>query len=175
MNKCSLEELRHKASRLKAVFFDVDGTLTDGTALFGPAGEISKVFSFRDGKGFDLLRAADVTVGIATGEDSTCVRARAAKLRLNPVFCFYGVHGAEKREAIRGALAPLGIGWDEVAYMGDDLNDLECLRSVGLPACPADAVPSVIAASLFVASRPGGKHAAREFCDFIIESKAANR
>lgn len=171
MNQCSLEELRHKASRLKAVFFDVDGTLTDGTALFGPNGEISKSFSFRDGKGFELLRNVGLVVGIATGEDSHCVRARAAKLGLNPAYCFYGSHGQEKAERIRESLAPLGIGWKEVGYMGDDLGDLESLRAAGLSACPADAASEVRAISDYVSAQPGGRHAAREVCDFIVRAK----
>jgi YrbI family 3-deoxy-D-manno-octulosonate 8-phosphate phosphatase len=146
---------------------DVDGVLTDAGMYYGPDGEVMKKFNTRDGVGLARAREAGIAVAIISGEDSAIVHARAAKLKIDAVFC----GAANKRLAIDELCARHGLGLEEVAFIGDDLNDLPALECVGLACAVADAAEPVLAAAHYITSRRGGDGAVRELCELLIASR----
>jgi YrbI family 3-deoxy-D-manno-octulosonate 8-phosphate phosphatase len=163
----SNKTLQDKASKISFVFTDVDGTLTDGTSFYSAEGEVSKQFSLRDGTGFYLLRQVGITAGIITGENSPFVTARAKKL--NIAHCYLGV--TNKLEILKDVCEQEHITLDEIAYIGDDLNDLCLLGNVGLFFCPADSCKQVVAESDYVCAHPGGRGAFREAVEMLLQWK----
>jgi 3-deoxy-D-manno-octulosonate 8-phosphate phosphatase (KDO 8-P phosphatase) len=165
-------ELVARARRLRLVLTDCDGVLTDGTVYVSEHGEALKRFSLRDGLGVERLREAGIAVAIVTRERSPIVVRRAEKLRLP--FHFEGVQ--DKRAELPRILAEAGRRGDEVAYIGDDLNDLEVLREVGergLTAAPADACDEVARAAHFNCRARGGDGAFREFGEWLLRLRGA--
>jgi N-acylneuraminate cytidylyltransferase len=146
---------------------DVDGVLTDAGMYYGPDGEVLKKFNTRDGMGLARLREAGVAVAIISSEDSAIVHARAAKLKIDDVFC----GASNKRIAIDELCSRHGLGLDEVAFIGDDLNDLPALECVGLACAVADAAEPVQAIAHYVTQRRGGDGAVRELCEFLIAAR----
>jgi YrbI family 3-deoxy-D-manno-octulosonate 8-phosphate phosphatase len=126
-----------------------------------------KKFNTRDGMGLARLREAGVAVAIISGEDSAIVHARAAKLKIDDVFC----GASNKRIAIDELCTRHGLGLDEVAFIGDDLNDLPALECVGLACAVADAAEPVQAIAHYVTQRRGGDGAVRELCEFLIAAR----
>jgi N-acylneuraminate cytidylyltransferase len=143
---------------------DVDGTLTDGGMYYDGNGEALKKFNTRDAKGLLMLRDAGVRVCVVTAESSTVVDARMRKLGITEYF--RGVQN--KRAWLEDYRSRFGIDLSQVAYIGDDLNDLECLQAVGFACCPADAVPAVRAAVQYVCNAGAGAGAVRELCDLLL-------
>jgi N-acylneuraminate cytidylyltransferase len=152
---------------LRALAVDVDGTLTDGGMYYTKTGEAMKRFDTRDAFGMNLLRQVGWRLAIVTAEESPIVLARARKLRIEDVFI--GVR--DKRACLEQFLVDRGLKWSELAYVGDDLNDLEVLRRAGFAACPADAVPEVQKQVLYVCRASGGRGAVREVCDLILSAR----
>ena len=134
---------------------------------YGPDGEVLKKFNTRDGMGLARVRDIGVAVAIVSGEDSAIIHARAAKLKIDDVFC----NAADKRAAIDQLCAKHGLELDQVAFVGDDLNDLPALQCVGLACAVADAAEPVLAAAHYVAQRRGGDGAVREVCELLIKAK----
>jgi YrbI family 3-deoxy-D-manno-octulosonate 8-phosphate phosphatase len=156
-----------RARKVRLLCVDVDGVLTDAGMYYGPDGEVLKKFNTRDGMGLARLREAGVAVAIISGEDSAIVHARAAKLKIDDVFC--GV--SNKRVAIDELCTRHGLGLDEVAFIGDDLNDLSALVCVGLACAVSDAAEPVQAIAHYVTQRRGGDGAVREVCEFLIAAR----
>lgn len=154
-----------RAARVRLVLLDVDGVLTDGRIWYGPGGEALKAFDVRDGHGIVMLRDR-VDFGVISGRSGTTSEARLRDLRFKHL-----VFGERDKLDGYAQLAHLGVPDDEVAYMGDDVNDIPLLRKVGLAACPADALPDVKESVHFVARSPGGRGAVRELCDLIRQAK----
>lgn len=158
--------LRAQGPRLgmRAALFDVDGVLTDGRLYIGEQGEVHKTFSTLDGHGLKLLARAGITPVVITGRDSPAVRRRVADLGLA-----HAVYGAgDKLAAAEPLLAQLGVGWDEVAAIGDDWPDLPLLSRAGFACAPANAHAEVKAVAHHVTAAAGGHGAAREFCDLLL-------
>ena len=151
---------------IKAIVFDVDGVLTDGGLWYGPTGEVMKRFDVKDGHAMVLARLTSLPVALLTARTSPIVEVRAQELKLARVF----QGRREKGPAFEELCAELQLAPHEVAYMGDDVNDLPALNRAGLSACPADAVPEVRAAVQFVSSRPGGHGAARELIELVLKA-----
>lgn len=149
---------------LKAAIFDVDGVLTDGRITIGEQGETVKAFATLDGHGLKLLRQAGIEPVVITGRDSPAVRRRVADLGLR--HALYGIH--DKLAAANSLMDGLGLGWDELAAIGDDWPDLPLLTRAALAAAPANAHPEVRAHVHHVCSLGGGHGAAREFCDLLL-------
>ena len=156
-----------RAARVRLLALDVDGTMTDGTLYIGPDAEAMKGFSVRDGFGLALLREAGLRIAIVTARKSSIVATRAAELRFDALM----QGAADKGEALRALAAEFGITLDEIAYMGDDWPDLPALAIAGLAAAPADAAEPVLTAAHWVASRPAGHGAVREFAEWLLESR----
>jgi 3-deoxy-D-manno-octulosonate 8-phosphate phosphatase (KDO 8-P phosphatase) len=158
-----------RAAGIKAIVFDVDGVLTDGGLWYGPTGEAMKRFDVKDGHAMVLARLTGLPIALLTARTSTIVEVRAQELKLAKVF----QGRREKGPAFEELCAELGFSPAEVAYMGDDVNDLPPMKRAGLSACPADAVPEVREAVHLVSSREGGHGAARELIELVL--RATNR
>jgi 3-deoxy-D-manno-octulosonate 8-phosphate phosphatase (KDO 8-P phosphatase) len=161
------EALAARCRALRLVLTDVDGVLTDGTFLVLPDGGEARAFHIRDGLGLVLARRAGLKTGLLSGRASAWVAARAAELRLDVVR--QGV--ADKRAELADILREQGLQAHEVAYMGDDLNDLAVLTEVGLSAAPADAPFEVRAQAFMVTDARGGQGCLREFLEAILKAR----
>ena len=163
----SLEDTR--AARIRAVLFDVDGVLTDGTTLVGPDGAEWMGFSIRDGLALVAAQRAGLVTGFVSSRNSAPAAQRAAHLGIRHVRL--GV--SDKVAEVRQIAEVEGLGLDAVAYMGDDLVDLPVLQRVGLAAAPADAAAEVRAAAHLVTSARAGHGAAREFIEAVLVAQGA--
>jgi YrbI family 3-deoxy-D-manno-octulosonate 8-phosphate phosphatase len=159
--------LTDRARNVRLLCVDVDGVLTDAGMYYGPEGEVMKKFNTRDGMGLARVRAVGVAVAIVSGEDSAIVHARAAKLQIDDVFS--GI--ADKRAVVHELCARQGLALEQVAFIGDDLNDLPALECVGLPCAVADAAAPVKAVAAYVTERRGGDGAVREVCELLIAAR----
>jgi 3-deoxy-D-manno-octulosonate 8-phosphate phosphatase (KDO 8-P phosphatase) len=158
---------KERARKVKMILMDVDGTLTDGTILVLPDGEELKSYNVKDGAGILLARLAGLKMGIITGKTSKSLEKRAEKLKILEVY--QGV--LDKKRVFEEILAKNKLNAEEVAYIGDDVGDLEVIKSAGLAAAVADAHPAIKKRSHFICTRPGGKGAVREFIEFILEAQ----
>ena len=149
---------------LRAAIFDVDGVLTDGRIYIGEHGETVKAFSTLDGHGLKLLALGGIVPVVISGRDSPALRRRVADLGLT-----HAAYGAADKLAAAGPLlAALGLGWDEVAAIGDDWPDLPLLQRAAFACAPANAHAEVRAVVHHVTRATGGHGAAREFCDLLL-------
>ena len=151
--------------KIKMLVMDVDGTLTDGHIYVGAEGEMMKAFHVQDGYGIaHILPQLGITPVIITGRSSRIVEKRAAELKISHLHQGIG----DKLAKLQEVAAQLGATAEEIAYIGDDVNDLDCIRWCGCTACPADAVPEVLGAVDYVCKREGGRGAVREFIDSVL-------
>ncbi len=163
------QELARRARGITLVVSDVDGVLTDAGVYYSARGEEMKRFSMRDGMGVERLRNAGIETAFLTREDSPIVVQRAHKLRIPHVHLAV----LDKREFMARWVTKLGISLGQVAYIGDDINDLEAMRFVaeqGLTAAPSDAAPEVLREAQFCATVGGGHGAFRQLADWIVNS-----
>ncbi len=166
------ENLRSKAAKIKLLLTDCDGVLTDTGVYYSDAGEEFKRFSIRDGMGVARLRElAQVETGIITGEVSLAVKRRAEKLKITEVYL--GVKS--KMQMLETIQAVSQLASEQIAYIGDDVNDLEILAAVGLSACPRDAMSMVKRRVDYVCRAGGGHGAFREFAELIIAASRHRR
>lgn len=157
-----------KAQSVKILITDCDGVLTDNGVYYSEEGEIMKRFSIRDGMGVERLRnLVHVDTAIMTGESSGSVAKRAEKLKLP--YLFLGVK--DKKNALTKWMAETDIKTEEIAYIGDDTNDIDIIQMVGISATPADSTPFTTAIVDFICKEKGGYGAFREFAEFIIFAK----
>lgn len=143
---------------------------------YSAEGEVMKRFCTYDGMGMVLLQQAGIPCGILTSEQSPIVKARAEKLHLQ--FLYLGVGSRDRQgsltklNAAKRICDELGIGLEEVCYVGDDINDIDLLSAVGMPCCPPNARPEVLAIpGIHVLKTPGGQGAIRELADEILKDK----
>ena len=165
----NLEEkiLKKKCSQIKLVITDVDGVLTDGGMYYSKNGEILKKFNTRDGMAVELLRNNKIPVVIITGEKSQIVLSRAKKLLIKDAFI-----GIKKKELLLPKICKkYKIKEDNIAYIGDDINDLKILQQVGFSASPKDGMSVIKKKSNYVCKVKGGEGVLREVADMIISFK----
>lgn len=156
-----------KASQIKALIFDVDGVLTNGRIIYNEDGKETKQFNVKDGLIIGYLKKAKIVVGAISGRESGAVSKRAAELKLD--FCHQGI--VNKLGVLDKIAEFHGLKKKEIAYIGDDLNDLEVLLSVGLAACPADAPAYIKKKMDVVTESKGGNGVVREVADLILAAK----
>ncbi len=159
-------DLVARAGKIRLACFDVDGTLTDGRLYYDHAGNESKAFFVLDGLGMKLLERHGIRVAMITARASLSAEQRGRDLGLHVQI---GV--GDKRAAVQALCDEMGIGLDEVAFMGDDLPDLPALTVVGLPVAPANAHPWTAARVLWQTRARGGEGAVREFCDLLLAAQ----
>lgn len=161
-------ELIEQARKIKLLLSDCDGVLTDTGVYYTANGEEMKRFSHRDGMGVERLRElADVETGFVTGENSDFVRRRAEKLKIEELHM--GIK--DKVEVFNRIMKRLNLRADEIAFIGDDTNDVEIMKLAGLTACPNDATPFAKEVADIIVESNGGFGALRDFAEIIIESK----
>lgn len=155
-------------SPIKAIALDVDGVLTDGSFWWGPDGQEWKRFNFRDVMGISVGQRAGLMFALISGEDSPLVDRFAAKMKIAGVYKGCKDKGAALKEfADRN-----GFALADVAFMGDDINDLGAMKAAGLSAAPSNAHPSVLQQVAFIAKGPGGSGAVRELVDHLLQTGA---
>ena len=160
-------KINKNRKKIKVFLSDVDGTLTDAGMYYSESGEELKKFNTRDGKGFELLKKTGIKVGIITSEDTTIVERRAKKMKLD--YLFQGLEHKGKLDVALKICRNEAISLEEIAYIGDDVNCIELLESVGLAACPSDSVLKVKNISnINVMTKKGGEGAVREFSEIIL-------
>jgi YrbI family 3-deoxy-D-manno-octulosonate 8-phosphate phosphatase len=156
---------------IKLVLTDCDGVLTDGGVYYGEQGEVLKKFNIRDGMGVERLRKwASVPTGIITGEMSPSVKQRAAKLNITELHL--GIK--DKERVLMEILERFSLIPEQIAYIGDDVNDLVVLPYVGVFFCPSDALPQVTQQADIVLQLPGGGGCFREMAELILAAKGIN-
>lgn len=166
--KLSEKEIQKRASKIKLLLTDVDGVLTDTGVYYSANGEELKRFSIRDGMGVERLRnLVNVETGIVTREESDIVYMRAKKLKIDELH----LGALEKEKVLEDILESNNLQKSEVAFIGDDTNDIEIIKNVGLSACPNDAIQQVKKICDIVLENKGGNGAFREFAELIIKSK----
>ena len=149
-------------ARVRLVVFDFDGVFTDNRVWTNEHGEESVACSRSDGLGLRRLDEVGVAALIVSTETNPVVSARARKLGLD---CVQGVD--DKLAVVWAEAALRGLTLEQVAYVGNDVNDAACLEAVGVPVVPADAWPEVVSLARLVLERPGGHGCVRELCDAI--------
>ncbi len=157
--------LRAKAAKIKLLITDCDGVLTDGGVYVSAEGEELKKFNLRDGMGVERLRkVCGIDTGIMTGENSPIVSKRAEKLQIKHLY----LHIKDKKACLTEILLMHNLKAEEIAYIGDDLNDLEVIRMAGLTASPSDGNSLIKETVDYICGLPGGAGAFREFAELII-------
>ena len=146
---------------IKALVLDVDGTLTDGGMFYGPGGEVMKMFNTTDAYGISKLRDSGVKICVITGEDSEAVHARMKKIGIDSSDYFFGIKN--KLPILKKWLADNNLTFNDIAYGGDDLGDLDCMKRAYLSFCPLNATPEIKNISKFISSKKGGDGAVRDF------------
>jgi len=162
-----LQDILERARRVRLAIFDVDGVLTDGSIFIGDNGLEYKAFNSRDGHGMVMLRQTGVTLAIITGRSSEVVRIRMASLGINHLY--QGIQ--DKLMAYEELKQDLGLADEAIAYVGDDVVDLPVLRRAGLAVAVADAHPLVQRHAHWQTRSAGGRGAARDFCELIMEAQ----
>jgi 3-deoxy-D-manno-octulosonate 8-phosphate phosphatase, yrbI family len=150
---------------IKLVLLDVDGTLTDGGIYRGNNGEELKRFNVKDGYAIVNAQKLGIEFGIITGRKSELVEIRAKELKIK--YLYQGI--SEKTVILEEIIKKDSLSKEEIAYMGDDLNDLLIMKQVGLSGTPKDAVDEVIQVADFVSKKNGGSGAVREFIEHILK------
>ena len=159
--------IESNAQNIKLLILDVDGVLTNGQIVFGRDGELLKKFHAQDGMGITLAQKVGLKVAIITGRDSQMVTLRSAELSIGDVY-----QGAmSKTQALAELMVKYNLQATEIAYLGDDLNDLPVMVRVGLPCAVANAVSEVKEYAKFVTSHTGGKGAVREVVEYILKAQ----
>lgn len=150
---------------IKLFVMDVDGTMTDGHIYIGATGEMMKAFDVKDGYAiYHMLPAHNIIPVIITGRSSEIVATRAKELKITELY--QGV--SDKLAVLAAVAAKYGATPNQIAYIGDDLNDLDAMAYCGLSACPADAVEEVRKTAKYVCKANGGRGAVREFVEYLL-------
>jgi 3-deoxy-D-manno-octulosonate 8-phosphate phosphatase (KDO 8-P phosphatase) len=150
--------------QVKILIMDIDGTLTDGKLYISTAGEIMKAFNVKDGLSIADLPQYGIVPVVITGRESPITVRRCQELKITEIY--QGIR--DKVQQLHYLVEKYHCPLNEVAYIGDDLNDLECMKLCGISGCPADAVDQVKNAVSYVCQKNGGDGAVREFIEYLI-------
>lgn len=156
--------LLDKIKKVKALFFDVDGVLTDGSLIYSGNGDELKAFNVKDGQIIKHIKESGLIIGAITGRSSFAVKRRCEELKLD----FFEQGVADKGLLLENKLKEYNLNWQDVCYMGDDIIDLKALKSSGFSACPNDALDYVKSEVDYVCKKNGGDGAVREVADIIL-------
>ena len=152
---------------IKLVLLDVDGTLTDGGVYHGNDRNVTKKFNVKDGYIIVNARKIGIDFGIVTGGNGKLLEYRAKKLKMKHLF----LEVDKKEDVLKKVMDKTGLKSEEIAYMGDDLNDINIIKKVGFSGAPADAVNEVLEIVDFVSAKKGGNGAVREFVEVILKKE----
>jgi len=168
MNNRKSNVLKKICEDIRMVITDVDGILTDGGMYYSEKGELLKKFNARDGMGFELLRKNQINTIILTREKSQIVVSRAKKIKADE--CFIGV--LKKENKLKEICKKYDISPNNIAYIGDDVNDKEIMKLVGFPATCKDGISEIKKISKYIAELKGGEGVFREIADLILRYKS---
>jgi 3-deoxy-D-manno-octulosonate 8-phosphate phosphatase (KDO 8-P phosphatase) len=161
------DNIWQKARNIKLFVCDIDGVFSDGRIYLGNAGEELKAFHTKDGYGIKALGASGVDVAVITGRQSNIVQTRMTALNVKHI-----VQGQEnKLPALQAMLKTLNLMPEQVAYIGDDMPDFDCLNYVGLSIAVNDAHPAILKMCDYTTYTRGGFGAVREVCDLMMQSQ----
>ena len=163
----SAESLTASLQKIKLLALDVDGVLTDGSIYISPAGEVFKGFNAKDGMGISCALRSGLQIAVITGRQSPIVERRCEELGIT--LLQQGVQ--DKRLALQQMAQELGLVREEIAYMGDDLNDIPAFKASGLNLVPADAAMEVLAVADIITKASGGRGAVREAITMILAAQ----
>ena len=163
----SAETLTASLQKIKLLALDVDGVLTDGTIYISPAGEVFKGFNAKDGMGISCALRNNLQIAVITGRQSPIVERRCEELGIK--LFMQGVK--DKRLALQKMAQELGLAREEIAYMGDDLNDIPAFKASGLNFVPADGSIEVLAVADIITKAKGGRGAVREAITMILAAQ----
>ena len=163
----STESLTASLQKIKLLALDVDGVLTDGSIYISPAGEVFKGFNAKDGMGISCALRSGLQIAVITGRQSPIVERRCEELGIT--LLQQGVK--DKRLALEQMAQKLGLVREEIAYMGDDLNDIPAFKASGLNLVPADAAIEVMAVADIITKASGGRGAVREAITMILAAQ----
>ena len=163
----STESLTASLQKIKLLALDVDGVLTDGSIYISPAGEVFKGFNAKDGMGISCALRSGLQIAVITGRQSPIVERRCEELGIT--LLQQGVK--DKRLALQQMAQQLGLVREEIAYMGDDLNDIPAFKASGLNLVPADAAMEVLAVADIITKASGGRGAVREAITIILAAQ----
>lgn len=156
----------HPFNTIKLVVFDFDGVFTDNRVIVSEDGKESVICNRSDGIGLSMLRKQGIEMIILSTEKNKVVEHRAKKLQLE---CHYNIDN--KLKYLKLLLKQKGISLKNTAFLGNDINDYDCLKNVGLPVVVADAFPEVKKIAKIILTKKGGEGAVREFCELLSNSK----
>ncbi len=162
-----MKDVLARAQQIRLVIFDVDGVLTDGSLFIGDQGEEYKAFYSRDGHGMTLLQETGVTLAVITGRTSEVVRVRMEGLGIRHLY----QGRRDKLPAYEDLKEVLGLSDEQIAFVGDDWMDLPVMRRVGFAIAVGDAHPLVQRHAHWCTPSPGGRGAARNVCELIMEAQ----
>ena len=162
-----MDKLTKKAQGIKLVATDIDGVWTDSRMYVTKDGDWMKAFSTYDGMATAMLKKKGIIIAILTSENTDIVLARAKKLKIKEVY----INEHEKKKRLIYLSKKYEIPLEKIAYIGDDINDLEVLKVVGLSALPANSPIQNLFQPDYVTKRKGGYGAFREFSDIILNSQ----
>jgi len=162
-----MKEILERAKNIKLVVFDVDGVLTDGSLFYGDNGEEYKAFYARDGLGMKLLMRTGVDIGIITARNSQLVKHRMDGLGIKHLY----QGRLDKLTAFDDLIKKLNLSYEQTAFVGDDVVDLPVMKKVGLSVTVQDAHPLVIDNAHWQTPLNGGRGAARNVCELIMQSQ----
>lgn len=158
-------------ARVKLLALDVDGVLTDGGLYYSNSGEELKKFNVKDGQGIKLVMQSGVELAIISANNSAATLHRAKKLGIERAFV-----GIENKLAtLEKICEELNLSLAQVAYVGDDLNDLPVLQAVGCPITVADAIPENKASAVYVTELKGGRGCVREICNLLLQVRTKSK
>lgn len=161
------EDIIAKARKIKWVITDCDGVLTDTGVYYTDSGEFMKRYSIRDGMGVERLRHIGIETAIITGEQSKPLVHRAEKLKINELYMYI----KNKPACLEEFKIKHDVENEEIAYIGDDFNDEEVLKIVGLSACPKDALTQIKESCDYICTANGGHGAFRDLAEMIIRCR----
>lgn len=161
------QDVQSRAQKIKAILFDVDGVLTDGSIIYTNSGDEIKAFNVKDGQIISHLKRLGFTVGAITGRESVLVERRCQELKLD--YCFQGVK--DKFQIVQDIAEQKGLKLEEIAYIGDDIIDLKVIKNVGLGVAPVDALSYVKDEAHFITVKGGGNGVLREVGDLVLAAQ----
>ncbi len=162
-----MNTILEKAALIRLVIFDVDGVLTDGSLYIGEDGQEYNAFYARDGLGMKMLQSTGIIIGIITGRNSPVITHRMQALGIKHVF----QGQIDKLPAYKILCKQLQLDSQQIAYVGDDVNDIPVMSQVGLAIACADAHLTVVKQAHWQTQNAGGRGAAREVCDLIMQAQ----
>lgn len=167
MGLLSSAEVQARARKIRCLFLDIDGVLTDGKLYIGPNGEETKTNYVRDGLGIKMMLKAGLHVAVISGRPSESMRNRLKWLGIQHI----ALDTEDKEPAYLRMRAEMGLSDEQCAHMGDDVPDLPLMRRVGLSLSVADGHPKALAAAHWVSRYTGGHGAVREAVDLVLDAQ----